>query len=52
MTFADRALEEAHVAVVPGVAFGQAGEGRVRLSFATGDEMLEQAVSRLRTWLA
>ena len=28
-------LQEAHVAVVPGVAFGEAGEGHVRLSFAT-----------------
>jgi aspartate aminotransferase len=47
MTFADRALQEAHVAVVPGVAFGDAGEGHVRLSFATSDENLEKAVQRL-----
>ena len=33
-------LREAHVAVVPGVAFGEAGEGYVRLSFATSDELL------------
>jgi aspartate aminotransferase len=45
--FSDRALEEAHVAVVPGVAFGEAGEGHIRLSFATGDELLEKAVQRL-----
>ena len=32
---ADLFLQEAHVAVVPGVAFGEAGEGHVRLSFAT-----------------
>jgi aspartate aminotransferase len=47
MAFADRALQEAHVAVVPGVAFGDAGEGHVRLSFATSDEALETAVQRL-----
>ncbi|MCC6792202.1 MAG: pyridoxal phosphate-dependent aminotransferase [Thermomicrobiales bacterium] len=47
MTFADRALQEAHVAVVPGVAFGEAGEGHIRLSFATSDENLEKAVQRL-----
>ncbi len=47
VTFSDRALEEAHVAVVPGIAFGAAGEGHIRLSFATGDELLEKAVERL-----
>jgi aspartate aminotransferase len=47
MTFADRALQEAHVAVVPGVAFGEAGEGHIRLSFATSDENLDKAVQRL-----
>jgi aspartate aminotransferase len=40
-------LQEAHVAVVPGVAFGAAGEGHVRLSFATSDELLAEAVDRL-----
>ena len=47
VTFADKALQEAFVAVVPGVAFGAAGEGHVRLSFATGDDLLEKAVQRL-----
>jgi aspartate aminotransferase len=44
---ADRFLQEAHVAVTPGIAFGAAGEGHVRLSFATSDELLERAVERL-----
>jgi aspartate aminotransferase len=44
---ADLFLREAHVAVVPGVAFGQAGEGHVRLSFATSDELLTAAVDRI-----
>ena len=44
---ADLLLREAHVAVVPGVAFGQAGEGHVRLSFATGDDLLAKAVNRI-----
>jgi aspartate aminotransferase len=47
VAFADRALQDAHVAVVPGVAFGHAGEGHVRLSFATSDELLAKAVDRL-----
>jgi aspartate/methionine/tyrosine aminotransferase len=48
---ADLFLREAHVAVTPGLAFGEAGEGHVRLSFATGDHELEQAVARLRDTL-
>src|SRR4051794_34777021 len=47
VTFSDRALQEAHVAVVPGVAFGDAGEGHFRLSFATSDEALAKAAQRL-----
>ena len=44
---ADRFLQEAHVAATPGIAFGAAGEGHVRLSFATGDELLESAADRI-----
>src|SRR5215203_5515445 len=40
-------LQEAHVAVTPGVAFGTAGEGHVRLSFATSDDLLEDAADRI-----
>jgi len=45
-TFAARLLDEAHVAVAPGVAFGKAGEGRVRFSFATSDELRSNATER------
>ena len=44
---ADLFLQEAHVAVTPGVAFGAAGEGHVRLSFATSDDLLEAAAERI-----
>ena len=44
---ADLFLQEAHVAVTPGVAFGAAGEGHVRLSFATSDELLHDAADRI-----
>lgn len=40
-------LEEAHVAVVPGIAFGESGEGHVRLSFATDDASLTATIDRL-----
>jgi aspartate/methionine/tyrosine aminotransferase len=51
LTFADRALTEANVAFVPGTAFGAAGEGFVRMSFATSDENLTKTIERLSTWL-
>ncbi len=44
---ADLLLQEGHVALVPGVAFGQAGEGHLRLSFATSDDLLDKAVQRI-----
>lgn len=45
-------LEEAGVAVTPGNAFGAAGEGHVRLSFATSDALLTSAVERMARALA
>ena len=33
--------------MTPGVAFGAAGEGHVRLSFATSDELLAAAADRI-----
>ena len=47
MDLADLLLREAHVAVTPGIAFGQAGEGHLRLSFATSDDALAKAVERI-----
>lgn len=44
---AELLLRQAHIAVTPGVAFGAAGEGHVRLSFATSDHLLEDAAARI-----
>jgi aspartate aminotransferase len=44
---AAKMLDEAHVAVVPGIAFGESGEGHVRMSFATSDDALQGAIDRL-----
>ena len=43
-------LEEAKVAVVPGLKewFGKGAEGYVRLSFATSEEILKEAFTRIR----
>ncbi len=40
-------LDEAHVATTPGAAFGPAGEGHLRISFASRDDELEKFVDRL-----
>lgn len=52
--FCRRLLQDAKVAVTPGSAFGPAGEGYVRVSLATGAELLMEGVGRLadsvRTW--
>jgi aspartate/methionine/tyrosine aminotransferase len=46
---ADRILKDVHVALVPGVAFGESGEGHLRLSFATSDDALQRTIDRLTT---
>jgi aspartate aminotransferase len=41
-------IEEAHVAVTPGAAFGKTGTQNVRLTFATSMANLQQAVEQLK----
>lgn len=45
--FAERLLFEEKVAVVPGNAFGSAGEGYVRCTYCTAKEPLEEAITRI-----
>jgi len=45
--FAERLLQEEHVAVVPGSAFGVGGAGYVRCSYATAYEKIEIALERM-----
>jgi aspartate/methionine/tyrosine aminotransferase len=47
-----RLLSEAGVVVVHGSAYGAAGEGTLRVSFATGGQNLRTGLSRLRDGLA
>ncbi|WP_134440002.1 aminotransferase class I/II-fold pyridoxal phosphate-dependent enzyme [Methylacidiphilum caldifontis] len=49
--FSYRLLQEGGVAIVPGSAFGQGGEGYVRCSFAARFEDLQMAVRRIEKWL-
>lgn len=48
LAFALRLVEDFGVAVAPGVAFGDAGEGHLRLCFAQSPARLERALGRLR----
>ncbi len=45
--FSELMLKEAKVAVVPGSAFGKAGEGYIRISYATAYEELKEAMDRM-----
>ena len=47
-TCSEYILNEAGVATVPGTAFGQAGEGYLRFSYATSLEIIDQAMEKLR----
>lgn len=49
--FALRLLEEENVAVVPGDAFGPAGEGCVRACYATAYDQLEIALDRIAAFV-
>ena len=45
--FAEKLLFEERVAVVPGSAFGAAGEGYIRCTYATAQEKLVEAIERI-----
>lgn len=49
--FASRLVREAKVGLAPGVAFGEGGEGYLRLCFASAPERLSRAMDRLETLL-
>ena len=49
--FATRFLREEKVAAVPGTAFGQSGEGFLRISYAYSMENLKEAINRLENFV-
>lgn len=49
--FATRFLEEEKVAAVPGTAFGDSGEGYLRISYAYSLERLKEAMDRLKRFV-
>jgi aminotransferase len=50
--FAERLLIEEKVAVVPGLAFGECGEGYVRCCYATSLTDIEEALSRMKRFVS
>ena len=50
--FAEELLVNAGVVTVPGSAFGEMGEGYLRLVFANSDENLKEAVRRIAAYVA
>ena len=50
--FAMRMLEQEHVAVVPGTAFGDCGEGFLRISYAYSIEDLKIALGRMQRFIS
>lgn len=49
--FCLKLLEEEHVAVVPGTAFGDSGEGFIRCSYAYSVDNIEEALNRIRNFV-
>lgn len=51
MAFCLALAKQEKVAVIPGIAFGQAGEGYVRISYAADFTLLKEAMTRLARYL-
>ncbi|MBV8402136.1 MAG: aminotransferase class I/II-fold pyridoxal phosphate-dependent enzyme, partial [Acetobacteraceae bacterium] len=51
MRLARRLVTQHRIAVAPGSAFGDAGEGYLRVCFAHREERMERAMQRLRDGL-
>lgn len=49
--FATRLLQEEKVAIVPGTAFGDCGEGYLRISYAYSIDSLKKALGRLASYV-
>lgn len=52
MEFCLQLAEKERLALIPGVAFGPAGEGYIRLSYAASMDKLEKAMTRLTAFMA
>ena len=51
LEFSKKLLKEAHVAVAPGIGFGQYGEGWVRIALIENDNRIRQAARNIKEFL-
>lgn len=51
MAFCVDLAEEEQLAVIPGIAFGQAGEGYIRISYAASMDVLEKAMEKIKHYI-
>jgi aspartate/methionine/tyrosine aminotransferase len=49
--FAERCLQEAGVAIIPGTAFGKFAKDNVRFNFATSQDNISQALEKINNML-
>ena len=52
LEFSKQLLTQAHVAVAPGVGYGENGEGYVRIAMVENEQRLRQAARNIRRYLA
>ena len=50
--FCDRLLDEQAVVCVPGSAFGDVGEGFIRMAYTASVEKIEEAMERIKAFCA
>ena len=50
--FAEKLLDEENVAVVPGIAFGESGEGFIRCSYAYSVQNITEALLRINRFVS
>jgi alanine-synthesizing transaminase len=51
LEFSKKLLKEAHVAVAPGIGFGDYGEGYVRIALIENDKRIRQAAKNIKNFL-
>lgn len=48
--FTEKLLDEAGIAVTPGIGYGKEGNGYIRFSLTLADDRLDEGINRLSTW--
>ena len=48
--YVERALQESHVSLAPGFAYGTGGDDYIRISVGVADALITEALERLTSW--